>query len=110
MRTDYPILDLTTDGVEVVPHQRVDVEGLSEQLTPIRDALLELFEGGPKKGRVSLQRLEVGLAVTRDGRIAFATGNATPSLTLTFERRPSPSGTRTTKAKSPAKSDVLSVD
>jgi len=112
VRTDYPILDLTTDGVEVVPHQRVDVEALGEQLTPIRDALLELFEGGPKEGRVSLQRLEVGLAVTRDGRIAFATGNATPSLTLTFERRSSSSGTRATKARPRAapKSDVVNVD
>lgn len=112
MRIEYPIVDLTTDGVEVVPHRGVDLETLSAQLVPVRDALLELFKGGPTNSRVALQRLEVGLSVTRDGRVAFATGNATPSLTLTFERRTPAPSTRSTKARpaEPAVPAMVQVD
>jgi len=96
-------VDLTTDGVEVVPHQRVDVEALTEQLIPIRDALLALFQGRSGRSPVALQRLEIGLAVTPDGRVAFTTGKATPSLTLTFDRRARESvPTAKARAKRPA--------
>ncbi len=88
MRTEYPIVDLTTEGVELVPHRGVDPETLSAELAPLRDAFLELFKGTSGRARAGLQRLEVGLSITRDGRIAFATGNAIASVTLTFERRP----------------------
>lgn len=87
MAHEYPIVELTTHGAETVPHAGVDLDTLREQLVPVRDALLELFEGGTRKRGVVLQRLEVGLSVTKDGRVAFATGNATAAFTLTFERR-----------------------
>jgi hypothetical protein len=99
---DYPIVELTTHGAETVPHAGVDLGTLREQLVPVRDALLELFEAGGGKRHVALQRLEVGLSVTRDGRVAFATGNATASLTLTFERRQPATATRTPKPKAAA--------
>jgi hypothetical protein len=112
MRIEYPIVDLTTDGVEVVPHRGVDLETLSAQLVPVRDALLELFKGGPANSRVGLQRLEVGLSVTRDGRVAFATGNATPSLTLTFERRTPAPRARSAKARpeEPSVPEMVQID
>jgi len=111
-RIEYPIVDLTTQGVEVVTQRGVDLDSLSEQLIPIRDAFLALIEGGSPASRVALQRLEIGLSVTRDGRVAFATGNATPTLTLTFERRLPPSSTRSTKSRAaePAKPNVVKVD
>jgi hypothetical protein len=99
MRSQYPIVDLTTHGAEVVPHRAVDLETLSAELAPIRDALLELFENDPAVRRVALQRLEVTLSITRDGHIAFPTGNAAASLTLTFERRLPSASRRVTKAK-----------
>lgn len=112
MRIEYPIVDLTTGGVEVVTQRGVDLDALGEQLGPLRDAFLALFGGGPPGSRIVLQRLEVGLSVTRDGRIAFATGKATPTLTLTFERRPPTSSTGPTKARAagPAKPGVVTVD
>lgn len=99
MAMEYPIVELTAQGAETVPHAGVDLEHLSEQLVPLRDALLELLEGASSKRTVALQRLEVGLSVTRDGRVAFATGNATASLTFTFERRQPAAATRTPKPK-----------
>lgn len=102
MAQEYPIVELTTHGAETVPHAGVDLDTLREQLVPVRDALLELFEGASPKRTVALQRLEVGLSVTRDGRVAFATGNATASFTLTFERRQPAAATRTTRPKAAA--------
>lgn len=99
MAMEYPIVELTAQGAETVPHAGVDLEHLSEQLVPLRDAMLELLDGAGAKRTVALQRLEVGLSVTRDGRVAFATGNATASLTLTFERRQPAATARTSKPK-----------
>jgi hypothetical protein len=112
MRIEYPIVDLTTDGVEVVTQRGVDLDTLHEQLEPLRDAFLALFAGASPRSRIALQRLEVGLAITRDGRVAFATGSATPTLRLTFERRPTTPGTRPTKPKAarPAEPDVVTLD
>jgi len=111
MQSNYPIVELTTQGMEIVPHRGVDLDSLSAQLAPVRDALLELFKGASTKGRGGLQRIEVGLSVTRDGRIAFITGNATPSLTLTFERRP-PAPSRSTAARvvAAAEPDMVTID
>jgi hypothetical protein len=102
MAMEYPIVELTAQGAETVPHAGVDLEHLSEQLVPLRDALLDLFEGSRPRRTVALQRVEVGLSVTRDGRVAFATGNATAALTLTFERRQRAVGAKTSKPKAAA--------
>lgn len=111
MANEYPIVELTTQGVETVPHAGVDLENLSAQLVPVRDALIELFEDGRARRSVALQRLEVGLSVTRDGRVAFATGNATASLTLTFERRQPVPKARSAKPKQsePAPPDLVKL-
>lgn len=103
MAMEYPIVELTAQGAETVPHAGVDLEHLSEQLVPLRDAMLELLDGARAKRTVALQRLEVGLSVTRDGRVAFATGSATASLTLTFERRQPAATARGSKPKAPAR-------
>lgn len=110
MANEYPIVELTTHGVETVPHAGVDLDTLREQLVPVRDALLELFEGGTSKRSVVMQRLEVGLSVTRDGRVAFATGNATASFTLTFERRQPTARTPKPEAPQAAKPDLVQLD
>ena len=103
MAHEYPIVELTTHGAETVPHAGVDLDTLRQQLVPVRDAMLDLFEGGTSKRGVALQRLEVGLSVTKDGRVAFATGNATASFTLTFERRqPAPRTPRSKATQSDA--------
>ncbi len=110
MENAYPVVDLTPSGVEVISQRGVDPGRLSAQLAPIRDALLEVFEEAPAKGRVALQRLEVGLSVTRDGIVAFATGNATASITLTFERRTVTPRTTRSKAVEPAPTTVVKLD
>jgi hypothetical protein len=102
MRTEYPIVDVTADGIHLVPHQRVDVKRLVSELIPVRDALFELFESRPAKTPVVLQRLEIGLSITPDGRIAFATGGVTRSFTMTFERRASKASTSSRSPKTPA--------
>jgi len=106
--TRYQIVDATTrTGGQVV-----DVERLSEQLIPIRDAFLKLFEGVQAKSRGEPHRLELGLTVTQYGDIAFATGDAQPSLTLTLQSRQRSPGTRSPGSKSSAakKSDVVEID
>jgi hypothetical protein len=76
--------------------EQVDVEELIRQLAEIRDALLTVLEDGAK--RPLLQRLEIGLSITRDGRLAFVTEGAARSLTLTLERSAeTPTRARTTK-------------
>lgn len=107
---EYPIVELTTQGVEVVPHTGVDLESLSDQLEPVRDALSRLFEAGRGKSAGTLQRLEVELSLTHDGRVAFATGNTSAFLKLTFERKPSASRTRTTKPKPAAVTEPEAPD
>ncbi len=108
MQNVYPIVDMTPRGAEIVSHRGIDPDTLTAQLTPIRDALLALFEDPPSRSRVALQRLEVGLSVTRDGIVAFATGSATASITLTFERRTTTP--RTTKPKAPSQPEVVTLD
>lgn len=110
MQNLYPIVDVTPRGVEVVSHRGVDPETLNAQLTPIRDALLELFEEPSTKSRVALQRLEIGLSVTRDGIVAFATGSATSSITLTFERRTTTPRTAKPKVTETRKPEVVTID
>jgi len=104
----YPIVTLA--GQEV--YNTVDVESLRAQLTPIIDAFVELFDGGRAKGSGELHRLELGLTVTQRGTIAFAAGNASRSLTLTFESRQRSPGTRATTSRSSAakKPAVVKVD
>jgi hypothetical protein len=112
----YPSVSLTTES-QVVKHGAVDVEALSPQLVRIRDAFLELFEGAPARSKGELHRLDVGLAVTEAGEIAFATGNTRPSLTLSLERRQrspstrSASAARSVPAKEPVKEpEVVEID
>jgi hypothetical protein len=90
----------------------VDVEKLSEQLIPIRDAFLKLFEGVQAKSRGEPHRLELGLTVTEQGNIAFAIGDTRPSLTLTLESRQRPPGSRSPRSKASAakKPDVVEID
>jgi hypothetical protein len=104
----YPLV--TIAGQEI--NNSVDVESLSAQLTPIIDAFLELFDGAKAKGTGELHRLELGLAVTQRGAVAFAAGNATRSLTLTFESRQRTPSTRSATSRSSAakKPDVVKVD
>ena len=47
---------------------RVEVERLSEQLTPIVDAFIAIFNRVPARSRGQLQELEVGLVVTQEER------------------------------------------
>src|SRR4029453_1293673 len=77
----------TTESRSAYPHG-VEVESLSEQLKPMLDALLTLFDGAPAKSRGELHKLEVGLVVTADGMIAFPSEGMRPTLTLTLGTRP----------------------
>jgi len=104
----YPTLD--TESKKLTP-RAVDVETLSEQLIPIRDALLKLFDGVRSRSRGELHRVELGLTVTEQGTIAFTIGDARPSLTLTLEsRQRSPSARATSKSGAAKKPDVLKID
>jgi hypothetical protein len=107
----YPIVTLVRDD-QVVDQTAVNVETLTDQLIPIRDVLLKLFQGASAKTRGELHRVEIGLALTAGGNIAFATGTTTPSLTLTLESRPRTPGTRSTTSRSSVakKSDVVEID
>jgi hypothetical protein len=69
----YPTLD--TKSKKLTP-RAVDVETLSEQLIPIRDALLKLFDGVRSRSRGEVHRVELGLTVTEQGTIAFTIGDA----------------------------------
>lgn len=105
----YPIVTLTTDE-ELVNRRVVDVEALGEQLVPIRDVFLKLFTGTSSRGRGELHRLELGLTLTTDGNIAFATGSTKPSLTLTLERRQYSSKTRSaSRVGADSKPDVVEI-
>jgi hypothetical protein len=107
--TRYPIVD---PARQIDNRRLVDVEKLSEQLIPIRDAFLKLFEGVHAKSRGEPHRLELGLTVTQQGNIAFAIGDTRPSLTLTLESRhrsPSDRSPRS-KARAAKKPDVVEID
>ena len=77
----YPILTVSTDGQSIHP-SIVDVDSLAEQLMPIRNALLKLFQKVPARSRGELKELELGLYLTTGGQIAFVSGNIAPSLML----------------------------
>ena len=104
----YPLVTLA--GQEL--NNTVDVESLRAQIAPLIDAFLELFDGARAKGAGELHRLELGLAVTQRGAVAFAAGDATRSLTLTFETRQRTPSTRSSTSRSSAakKPDLVKVD
>jgi hypothetical protein len=106
----YPIVTVTSDN-QLVNQGAVDVETLSAQLVPIRDALLTLFDRSSAKGRGELRRLELGLTVTELGKVAFATGTPTPTLTMIIETR-TPASSRSTPSRTSAakKPDVVEID
>jgi hypothetical protein len=54
----YPTFN--TESKKLVP-RAIDVETLSEQLIPIRDAFLKVFDGARARSRGELHRLELGL-------------------------------------------------
>jgi hypothetical protein len=88
----------------------VDVESLNEQLKPILDALLTVFDGAPAKSRGEIHKLEVGLVVTEDGMIAFPSEDMRPSLTLTLGTRQRAPATRPATSRSSAKQrDVVEI-
>ena|SRR5512132_1273927 len=89
----------------------VEVESLREQLKPIRDALLTIFDGAPAKSRGELHKLEVGLVLTQDGIIAFPSEDMRPTLVLTLESRQRAPATRSTTSRSSAakKRDVVEI-
>jgi hypothetical protein len=86
------------------------VESLSEQLKPVLDALLTIFDGVPAKSRGELQ-LEVGLVVTQDGILAFPSEDIRPTLKLTLGTRQSAPATRSATSRSGAakKRDVVEI-
>jgi hypothetical protein len=90
---------------------RVEVERLSEQLKPIVDAFIAVFNGVPARSRGQLQELEVGLVVTQDGEIAFPSEDMRPSLTLKLSNRQRPPATRSPSSRSSAakKQDVVEI-
>jgi len=103
----YPTLDM--ESKKLTP-RAVDVETLSEQLIPIRDALLKLFDGVRSRSRGELHRIELGLTVTEQGTIAFTIGDARPSLTLTLESRQRSPSVRGSKSGAAKKPDVVEID
>jgi hypothetical protein len=100
----------TTQSPSIRP-RGVEVESLREQLKPILDALLTIFDGVPAKSRGELHRLEVGLVVTADGVVAFPSEEMRPTLTLTLESRQRAPATRSATSKSGAakKRDVVEI-
>lgn len=90
---------------------RVEVERLSEQLTPIVDAFIAIFNRVPARSRGQLQELEVGLVVTQEGEIAFPSEDVRPSLTLRLGNRQRPPASRSPSSKSSAakKQDVVEI-
>jgi hypothetical protein len=105
----YPVVR-TTVSKSMYPHG-VEVESLREQLKPIRDALLTIFDGAPARSRGELHKLEVGLVVTADGILAFPSEDIRPTLTLTLERRQRALATRSATSRSGAakKRDVVEI-
>jgi hypothetical protein len=100
----------TTASKSLYPNG-VEVESLSEQLKPLRDALLTIFDVAPAKNRGELHKLEIGLVVTQDGILAFPSEDMRPTLTLTFESRQRAPATRSATSRSGAakKRDVVEI-
>ena len=100
----------TTESPSIRP-RGVEVESLSEQLKPILEALLTLFDGAPAKSRGELHKLEIGLVVTEDGMIAFPSEDMRASLTLTMGSRQRAPATRSPTSKSGAakKRDIVEI-
>ncbi len=100
----------TTESRSAYP-RGVEVESLSEQLKPILDALLTIFDGAPAKSRGELHKLEVGLVVTQDGILAFPSEDMRPTLTLTLGTRQRAPATRSATSRSGAakKRDVVEI-
>lgn len=105
----YPIVTSTTER-QAVKYRAVDAEALTAQLIPIRDALLKLFERVPARSRGELHSLEVRLAVTEQGDVAFATGTTTPSLSLTLGSRHRAPNTRSATSTSHAATKPVVVE
>ena len=104
----YPTFN--TESKKLVP-RAIDVETLSEQLIPIRDAFLKVFDGARARSRGELHRLELGLTITEQGTIAFTVGDARPTLTLTLESRPrSPNARSTAKSAAGKQPDLVEVE
>jgi hypothetical protein len=100
----YPVV--ITQGQE--RHDRaVDADALSAQVVAIRDAFLKLFNGIPARSRGELDRVEIGLALTDQGDIAFAAGNTTPSMTLVLRVRQRSLGRSATPRASATKEPVV---
>ena len=107
--TRYSVVH-TTESQSIRP-RGLDVESLNAQLMPIVDALHTLFDGARAKSRGELQKVEVGLVVTQDGAVAFASGDMRPSLTLTLGSRQRAPATRSPTSRSSAakKRDVVEI-
>jgi hypothetical protein len=107
----YPIVTVAEDGQVALQNRAFDVDTLGTQLAPVRDAILQLFEGRAK-GRAELKQVEIGLVVTDRGEVAFATGNANPSMRITVGIRQRTTTSRATGAKPRAaeKPEVVQVD
>lgn len=106
----YFVVD-TTQGGSIRSGRGVDIERLSDQLKPILHGLLAVFDGAPAKSRGELDKLEVGLVVTRDGIVAFPSEDMRPSLTLTLASRQRAPATRppTSKSSTAKKRDVVEI-
>jgi hypothetical protein len=100
----------TTESRSMHP-RGVELESLSEQLKPILDALLTIFDGASAKSRGELYKLEVGLVVTQDGILAFPSEDMRPTLTLTLGSRQRAPATRSAASKSGTakKRDVVEI-
>jgi hypothetical protein len=105
----YPVVETTLSAPRLP--RGVEVESLSEQLKPILDALITMFDGAPAKSRGELHKLEVGLVLTQDGVVAFPSQDMRPSLTLTLGSRQRAPATRsaTSKSKVAKKEDVVEI-
>ena len=87
----------------------VDIDTLTSQLIPLRDALLKVFDGIPARRRGEVQRLEVGLSLTERGDLALVAENTNALITLTLGSRQRLPSTRS-KVASASKPDVVRLD
>jgi hypothetical protein len=102
-QNSFPVVSVTMDG-QIVREGAVTLEVLEPQLELIREAFTGLFTAGVARAGGELRRLEVGLAVTGSGDLAFTTGNLRPSVTLLFEKgyRAATAKSKTTARRAPA--------
>jgi hypothetical protein len=87
----------------------VELDNLTSQLIPLRDALLKVFDGIPARRRAEVQRLEVGLSLTERGDLALAAENTKALITLTLGNRQRLPRTRSQGTSGP-KPDVVRVE